>query len=1046
MTTDKNYGVIAWFAKNPVAANLLMLVILIGGLLTAFTINKEIFPNIELNLIKITVSYPGAAPQEIEEGINIKIEEALKNIQGVDKITSLAANGLATVTLEVKNGYDLLTVLDEAKLEIDAISTFPNNIETPKIYRVKPKSKVLHIAIYGSDDLIQLKELSKQIRDEINRLPAVSQAKLMGMRDYEISIELSEAKLREYQLTFKQVANAIQRSSLDLPSGAIQAYDGDMLLRTKAQAYTKNDFANIPIRTLADGSRVLLNQIAHIKDGFEEQLQYTRFNGQTAAIIKVSNPDNNNALAISEQIKNYIENRQQSLPANITITSWGDMTFYLKGRLNMMLSNMLYGAILVFFILALFLELRLAFWVMMGLPVCFLGALLFMPLPPFGFAINLLTLFAFILVLGIVVDDAIIIGESTYTEIEKNGQSLDNVISGVQKVALPATFGILTTIAAFTPMLMVSDTSGVIWQSIGTVVILCLIFSLIESKLILPAHLASMKPHAPDNTPQFILSRWKSAFNQKVHRFIHHNYRDFLSVAIKQRYNVLACFLGVLIVALAMVKSGIIRWVFFPHVPTDTISVQLEMVQGGPETDTLKTLQELESHLYLLDKNLQQQYGESFVKYSFTSLDSETKASMLVELTKGEDRELDSVTIGNLWQASLPQQIGIKSLTMDASTFNQEGDIEFRLESNNLDTLKNAAQSIKNQLANYQGVYDITDNLSSGSLEIQLKIRPEAQSLGITLSDLAQQVRHGFWGFEAQRLLRNQEELKVMVRYPLNQRRTIGHLEQMMIRTADGKEIPFNQVAETQLSESYASINRINGLRAINITAKVNKEIAEPRKILKDFERENLPQILSQYKDLTYQLDGSSKSENQSLMSLLKGFVLSIFVIYALMAIPLKSYTQPLIIMSIIPFGIIGALIGHLLLGLSVNILSLCGIVALAGVVINDSLILVDFINRGINKGLIASQAVIQASCNRFRAILLTSLTTFVGLIPIILEKSLQAKVVIPMATSLAFGILFSTLVTLILVPALYIIWQDICHHVKKLIIWYWYGHRHDAN
>jgi len=1034
---DTQKGILAWFARNSVAANLLMWALLVGGLFSTVLINKEVFPSFELNLLNISVAYPGAAPQEIEEGINIKIEEAIQDINGIKKVTSVASEGVGSITVEVEDGYEVQTVLDEAKLRLDAISTFPVNIEKPNIYQIKPENNVIWVSVYGDMTLHDMKELAKSVRDDLTQLPAVTRAKVTGVRDYEIGIEVSENKLREYGLTFSQVALAVQNSSFDLPGGSIRAQDGDILLRTKGQAYTGDDFANIVVTTRPDGSRVMLPQVATIKDDFEERLEYTRFNGKPAAIIEVTSVDDQNALDIAAQVKQYVEDRRATLPANAQLDTWGDMTHYLKGRLNMMMSNMFYGALLVFIILALFLDLKLAFWVMMGLPVCFLGTMLIMPLEPFSMTINMLTLFAFILVLGIVVDDAIVIGESAYTEVERHGHSVDNVIRGAQKVAMPATFGVLTTIAAFIPMLMVSGPMGIIWKSIGMVVILCLAFSLVESKFILPAHLAHMKFKKP-GAPRGFFGRLKANFNDRVQHFIHHSYRNFLERCIKQRYNVVAAFIGVLILSIALVASGKVRWVFFPDIPSDFIQVQLEMDEGSSEENTLKVVQSIEEALYKMNDKMEQDNGYQVVKHSFINMSSRTSAFIFAELTKGEDREVDGVTIAAAWREQLPELLSVKKLSFNASTNDAGGDISFRLTSSDLDELSAASKELKQKLASYEGVYDIADNFSSGSHEIRLKIRPEAEALGLTLSDLARQVRYGFYGYEAQRILRNKEEIKVMVRYPLEQRRTVGYLENMLIRTPTGTSVPFSTVAQIEKGESYASITRVDGKRAITITANANKNIVEPSKVVQEIQKDYLPQLQAKYPKIQTALDGGSLDEQNAMVGLMQGFFFALFTIYALMAIPLKSYSQPLIIMSVIPFGIIGALFGHLIQGLAMSVLSLCGIVALAGVVVNDSLILVDFVNRAREQGQSVRQAAVDSGCYRFRAIILTSLTTFVGLVPIILERSLQAQIVIPMATSLAFGILFSTVVTLILVPLLYIILDDVSRSSSRFFNWWW--------
>ncbi|NRD75034.1 efflux RND transporter permease subunit [Shewanella sp. VB17] len=1029
---EQQKGIMAWFANNTVAANLLMAFLILGGLFSSFfVINKEIFPSFELNYLQITVAYPGAAPQEIEEGINIKIEESIRDVDGIKKITSVASEGVGEVTIEVQDNFEAQDILDEIKLRLDAIATFPDNIEKPNIFRIKPENNVIWVSVYGNLDLHEMKELAKSIREGITSLPSVTRAKVTGVRDYEIGIEVSEDKLREYGLSFSQVAQAVQNSSIDLPGGTIRAQDGDILLRTKGQAYTGDDFANILVSTRPDGSRVMLPQVATIKDDFEERLEYTRFNGKPAAMIEVSSIDDQNALDISAEVNNYIAQRRTTLPATVQIDTWGDLTHYLKGRLNMMLSNMFYGAILVFIILALFLDIKLAFWVMMGLPVCFLGTALLMPIEPFSMSINLLTLFAFILVLGIVVDDAIVIGESAYTETELHGHSLDNVIKGAKRVAMPATFGVLTTIAAFIPMLMVSGPQGIIWKSIGMIVILCLAFSLVESKLILPAHLAHMKPKKNLKNPNK-LGQLKRNFNNHIQHFIHHQYRQFLTTCIQHRYSVVAVFIGGLILSLALVMSGTVRWVFFPDLPSDFIQVHLEMETGSSEENTLKVVKDIEDALYSMDQKITDEMGYSVVKHSFIDMKSRTSAFILAELTKGEDRDVDGIKIASVWRESFPEFLSVKKLSIDASTNDAGGDISFRLSSNNLEQLAQASSELKHKLKTYEGIDDISDNDSSGSQEIRLTIKPEAEAQGLSLSDLASQVRYGFYGFEAQRILRNKEEIKVMVRYPLDQRRSVGHLENMMIRTPNGISVPFSAVAEIELGDSYSSITRVDGRRAISIIANADKDKIEPSKIVTEIQEQFIPYLESQYPEISTSLDGGSADEQSALISLIQGFLFALFAIYALMAIPLKSYSQPLIIMAVIPFGIIGAIFGHLILGLALNILSLCGIIALAGVVVNDSLILVDFVNQARAKGMSIAQAVIDSGCYRFRAIILTSLTTFVGLIPILLETSLQAQIVIPMATSLAFGILFSTVVTLVLIPLLYIILDD----TKQLLSW----------
>ncbi len=1027
---EQHTGITAWFARNAVAANLLMFIIIIGGLFSSQTINKEVFPAIRLNVVNIMIPYPSASPEEIEESIIIKVEESIKEINGIEEITSTAEEGIAMIRIEVDDQYIPKDILDEVKLKVDAISTFPESIEKPSIYLVERESPVLWLSIYGNVDRKELKEFAKTIRDEITSLPEVTKAKLQGAPDYEISIELSEDKLREYNLTFEQVAIAVKQGSIDLPGGTIKSDEGNIMLRTKGQAYTGDEFGSIVILTRNDGSRVLLQDIADIKDDFEERLDYISFNRQIAMVIGVTSIEGQNALEISKQVNQYVKERRASLPAGIQMDIWGDLTYYLEGRLNMMLDNMYTGGLLVFLVLALFLEIKLAFWVIVGLPVCFLGALFLMPQEPLGLSINVLTLFAFILVLGVVVDDAIIMGESAFSEIEKHGLSYNNIMNGVKKVIMPATFGVLTTIAAFMPMVLVSGPVAIIWRSIAAVVILCLIFSLIESKWILPAHLNGM---SKKKVPIFFqpLTNMKIRFNEGFKHFIFHHYRLFIKRCLIHRYTVVSVFIALFIVSLGLIAGGKVRWVFFPDLPQDIIEVRLKMEDTSSEQNTYQTVKTIEDALYRMDDQVFEEFGERVLKHSFVAITSKNSAVMVVELTKGEDRIIDGFEVTKKWRDQIPPIGNVKEFDI-RSTSNETDPISFKITSNNFEQLAEVSELIKSKLDKYQGVYDINDNFSSGNQEIRLELLPEGQILGLTLSDLAQQVRYGFYGYEAQRILRNKEEVKVMVRYPKSERESVGYLESMNISLKDGKSAPLSSIARLELDKAYASITRIDNMRAITINADADKSKVEPSKITQEVFDSMKPILQKQYPSVKMELFGDSEEEGKTLISLAQGAVLALFVIYALMAIPLKSYVQPLIIMSVIPFGLIGAIVGHLVQGLSLNVLSMMGIVALAGVVVNDSLIMVNCVNNHCRDGAPIRKAAMYAGCDRFRAIILTSLTTFFGLLPILFETSLQAQIVIPMATSLAFGIVFATCVTLVLVPSLYLILDDMKNFLSR--------------
>ncbi|WP_318506767.1 efflux RND transporter permease subunit [Photobacterium leiognathi] len=1033
----KQKGLIAWFAHNHVAANLLMLVVMLGGLFSISLINKEIFPAFALNRIMISASYPGASPEDIEQSINVKIEQSLDNVKNIKRIQSVASQGSASLTLELESEADLEQVLDDVKQQIEAISTFPVNMETPLVKRAEFTSNVVFISLYGNLNERQLKEYAKQVRDDILQQTDASDVVVSGVKDYEIAIDVSENALRKYGLTFEQVAQVVQQRSIDLPGGMIKAKDGDLLVRTNGQLYSGDGFSSIVLQTRPDGSRLYLSDVATISDGFIEDRILNRFNRERAAVIQVRNLTDEDATKIAEQVGKYVEQAQTKLPTGVYLDSWGDMSHYLEGRLNMMLSNMFYGGILVFIILALFLDIRVAFWVILGIPFCFLGTLLFMPTPLVAVSINLISLFGFILVLGIVVDDAIVVGESVYSEVEDKGQSIDNVIAGAKKVAIPATFGVLTTMAAFIPMLISDAPRTEFFKAIAWVVLLCLTFSLIESKLILPAHLARARL-AQGKSRTNALSRLKQRFNLAVDRFINQGYRRFISVCIVHRYSVLATFSGILMLAIALVASGQLRWVFFPNLPSDYIQVNVDMNISSSDENNAKVAAQIEEALYQTDAEIFQELGVHVVKHTFINMENRQDLFVLAELHKTETLPITSFEILKQWQAQLPPLVGVKNITFEASIGRKQSDVQFSLKGDDLAQLAQASKAMQQLLYQYDGTLNIKDDLSSPTPEVKLQLTKAGEALGLSLASLASQVRHAFYGYEVQRVLRNNEEVKVMVRYPQQERSTIGYLENMKVILPNGRFVPFTEVAKANIESSYTSINRVDRKRSVIVSANVDKSQTSPSDIYNDILENKLDQLRQAFPSVKFALDGRAKDEKNTKGSLIRDSILALITIFALMAIPLRSYSQPLIIMSVIPFGIIGAIAGHYLAGLTLNLLSVFGILALAGVVVNDSLVLVSFINRALQQGVPLEQAVVNAGCSRFRAIVLTSLTTFFGLAPILLEDSLQAQIVIPMATSLAFGILFATVVTLLLVPSLYLSLADIKRGMKRFYHWWW--------
>jgi len=1027
-TIDTNKGIIAWFARNSIAANLLMVFILVGGFLTIQTIDKQMFPQVKINWISFAAPYPGAAPQEVEEGITIKIEEALKTVQGLKRVITYSNRNYSNGWVEVELDYDPQIVLEEVKSAIDSISSFPDGMERIKVEREKFRQEVMYISLYGDLTNAELKELGRKVHHEIQQLPNVTISEFYSGLSYEISVEISKDKLREYGLSFNDVANAVRSSSRNMSAGQIRAANGYINLRVENQAYRGHEFEQIPLITLNDGTKILLGDVATIVDGFEEGLQYSKFNGKNSVTIFIGAADNQSITDVAQAINTYVDEKTDVLPQGVKLETWVDMTYYLEGRLNMMIDNMKSGAILVFLMLALFLRVRLAFWVMMGLPVCFLGTLLVMPMEFVDVTINVISLFAFILVLGIVVDDAIVMGESAHDEIEEHGHTTDNVIRGVKRVAMPATFGVLTTIAVFVPFLFGEGPSSAFGKAIGSVVVLCLIFSLIESKLILPAHLVKMK--IKEFNPKNPLDRVRRWVDIKLKNFIENTYRPALAVCLEYRYAVLMFFISLMLLSAGLFSGGFVRFIGQPKIPHDFPRVSIEMNVDASEKSTLETLLNIERIIYKVDNDIVAEFGKSMIADMQVDLRSRTSGRVMVKLVIPKDRVMNTFELADLWRKSIPNYPGVKSLTISDNFFGgrrDDGDVAFRLESTNDVQLLAAAQEIKAKLNSLKGVGDVNDSRQTSAKEVQLALKPLAHSLGLSLAEIASQVSYSFYGLEAQRILRDSEEVKVMVRYPLDQRSSVGHVDDVMIQAPNGAELPLSELAVITLTDGVTRIRRENGNRTINVWASVDAEQVEPFEVAKDIRDNYIPTLLRQYPLVKSEVSGSIQEEMDSADNQLRDFVISLMVIFSLLAIPLKSYSQAVMIMVVIPFGVIGAVFGHFILGMDLSALSVMGILAASGVVINDSLVMVDYVNRARKRGERLKDAVMHAGTKRFRAIMLTSLTTFIGLVPIIFfETSAQAQIVIPMAVSLSFGVLFATVVTLVFIPSLYMIIEDI--------------------
>ncbi|KMY66827.1 acriflavin resistance protein [Desulfocarbo indianensis] len=1026
-------GPIAWFTDNHVAANLLMLFCLVGGLITAFTMKVEVFPETSLDKITVQVEYKGASPAEVEEAIITRVEERVAGLAGVRRIDSTAREGLGLITIEVVSGWDLQKLLDDVKAEVDRITTFPEEAEKPIVREEVRRTQVLWVAIFGDAPESTVKNLAENLRDDITALPGVTQADLFGVRTGEIHIEISEDTLRRHGLTLSQVASAVQQASLDLPAGSVKTVGGEILVRAKGRRYYAKEYGDIALLTKPDGSKLTLSQIAEISDGFEDTDLFARFQGQNAALIQVYRVADQNALDVAAKVKDFMEKVRPNLPKGINVDYFADRSEILRSRLDLLLRNMAMGLALVVIVLGLFLDLRLAFWVTLGIPISFAFGL--WVLPPVDVSINMISLFAFILVLGIVVDDAIVVGENVFKKREAGMSAMKAAVEGTREVAAPVVFAVLTTLVAFVPLLLGSGSMGKVMRNIPVVVCVVLVGSLLESLFILPAHLA--------RTKQARVRKEKKTTTWLM-GVINGPYSSLLDFSLRWRYATVALGIMVLFLALGTFTSGILKFTLFPKVESDVLTANLTMPAGTPVERTSQVVADLErtakEAVTSADKERAQD-EPSLYKYTVSLVGVQAGgsgphggspetgshvATVFTQLLEGEKRDFAAAELGNRWRKETGVIPEAQAVTFSSDLFSAGNAIEVHLSSDDQEMLLTAADELKARLKTYPGVSDVADSWLPGKDELQLKLKPMARSLGLTLEDLSRQVRHAFYGAEALRLQRAQDEVKVMVRYPENERKSLGNIEGMRIRTPDGYEVPFSEVAQVSLEEGYASIERAQRRRVVKVTADVDEKVANAAELRGNLEKKVMPELVERYPSLRYDMEGEGREQAESLADVQQGLLLAIFGIYVLLAIPFRSFTQPLVVMAAIPFGIVGAVVGHLLMGHNLSLLSLFGIVGLSGVVVNDSLILIHRANALVAEGMTPGQAVREAGPHRFRAILLTSVTTFAGLTPIILERSLQAQFLIPMALSLGFGVLFATGITLLLIPSLYMILEDI--------------------
>jgi multidrug efflux pump subunit AcrB len=1032
---------IRWFAHNPVAANLLMILLLLGGAASVFITNQEEFPSFDIPAVTVNVPYLGAAPVEVEKGVCIRIEEAIEGVEGVKKIMGDATEGMCSIFAEMEIDADEILVLNEIKSRVDGINSFPRETEKPIVSKLTIARRVVQIAVSGEASERMLKEIARDLRDQLAAVEGISQVSVDYIRPYEISIEVSEQTLRAYGITLDQVSQAIRQSSFDMPGGTIRSRNGEILIRTTGQAYYGEEFADVVVLTRKDGTRVMLSDIAEIRDTFQEGDLMAEFNGARAAMVNVSQVGSEDLIKIAEDAKRVVQDYQSQLPAGVKTDIWINTSLELEERMSVLTRNAGGGLILVLLILALFLQFRLAMWVAIGIPVALMGTLAF--LPGMDITISTMTVMGFILVLGIVVDDAIVVGERVYGHEQMGKSRLDAAIDGTWEVSVPVIFGVLTTIAAFLPLILVQGRMAEFFSPIGWVVIFALICSVIESQLILPSHLAHRNTKV---ATRGLSKRWndfQGGLADALESFSENRYQPFVRFVTQWRYAAAAVCLGLLIIALAMILSGRVVFGFFPAVEGNRVYAGLEMPEGVSAETTLKAARRIERAAQRLNEELTAELGlsEPLVSNTLVSVGQEVDrngpgrpmtagrsniAEVVIDLVVLEQRNnLSAKVVANRWREAVGAIPDAVNLRFDADTYSTGAPIAYQLRGDDVDELRRAAEDLKAQLSRFNGVFDISDSFRSGKQEVQLELLPEARNLGLTLSDLANQVRGAFYGAEAQRIQRGQDDVRVMVRFPEAERKSIGNLEDMYIRTPDGSQVPFYSVAQFEIGRGYSRINRLDGRRQVEVRADVDRTAVTPEEVSAAVRAELIPEFRTRYPNIDVQLGGEQEERAEALGGLALGSLFSLVIIYGLLAIPLKSYLQPLVIMSVIPFGAVGAITGHYVLDQQLMFFSALGIVALSGVVVNASLVLVDYANRKRLEGMDALEAILCATSVRFRPIILTSVTTFVGLIPLMSSSTPATAPFLPMAISLAWGVLFATVITLLLVPCLYLMVED---------------------
>ncbi len=1032
---------IEWFAKNPVASNLLMFGLLIAGVVSAFTrIPVETFPSFEFDAVTINTSFRGATPKTVEDGITLRIEEAIADIEGIEEITARSSEGSSTVIAQVNESYKRRDVLDDIKVRVDALNTLPADAEKPVVSLNQWNRTVIFVAIQGDVAAKVLRRVADQFREGLLTKSEISNVQLQGVPNYQMNIEVAPQVLDAYNLTLAQIGQAIRSGARDVSAGNVQTRNGDILVRSDGQAYTAEEFARIPILSNSQGKPITLGEIAKIDDGFEEKSLVTTFNGEPAIMVEVRRVGEQSAIKVSEQTLEYMAEFSENLPSGVSVDYWDDDSAYLKTRINAVLSSAWQGGLLVIILLSLFLRPAVAFWVFLGIPVSFMGAFLFMPYV--GGSFNVISLFAFIMVIGIVVDDAIVTGENIYRKIRDGMEPQKAAIVGTKEITIPVTFGILTTVVAFLPLNFLEGSRlAFIGSQMPMVVIPVLLMSLVESKLVLPSHMSHITPRKDDDSVSW-LGRTQRNISRGLERLVERYYHPFLEKCLRNKTITLITMIAFSVVILAAVTEGHIRFRGSPNIEGETVRINLTMPESTGFETTNGHIQDIVRHF----KTIQEKYtdpdtGESAIINILATSGSQGRTvksnvgSVRAELQPGEARVGDVRTsqIGREVKALIGDIPGAQSLSVRAFRFGDNAPINIELSGSEPERTFEVIKKLKEKFKSYPGVYDIQDNYSGGKEELKLSLKPRAYNLGLNLQDVALQVRSAVFGFQAQRIQRGRDELRVMVQYPLEYRSSIQDLNQLAIRVPNSQEqVLLSEIADITPFESPSTLYRLNRTSILNVTADADKEIANVPLVLAEIDQ-YLTELQQDFPDMNYRFDGEAEDTRETNNQLIVGLFLVMLAIYALLAIPLKSYGQPLIVMSVIPFGLIGAIIGHVLIGVDLSTFSLFGMLALVGVMVNDSLVMVDYINKRRQRGMALVQAVLTAASIRFRPVLLTSITTFAGLAPILLDGSQQAKFLKPMAASLAFGIIFATVITLIIVPVNYIAARRFKHGSARL-------------